>query len=324
MRGKSKKSSPAAVRRKIVTAKVVSKPAQFSEKKKALAALDREHAKLKARIERTYDEREFRLKAAVKTFRPRKSERGSIVFVGVRGGRIPHNSNRRGYAVYVDSKGRKNPVRQLSRDTGKVERIPIARRITALDVTRVKSKKAKRNFLTARMNPVARREIRRAKGGKGISTRGTRYAGKFAADSFYTRSDSVEVLALELCKASNSQQSKRDFLVTVGIHVHETKSGKRHWIEVRRRFSRKDGQIAEIPDVKDYFGQEIYAFMARELESRGLVLSGSARHVARLAENQGNEREVWTKDGFEWKGRDAENVKIESIEYRIDQLTLGK
>ena len=176
-------------------------------------------------------------------------------------------------------------------------------------------------FLTARANPVAGRELR--KKGKGISSKGTLYAGKLTTDKFYAKADCVAVLAKELCAASNSQRSKRDFLVTIGIHVHEA-SGARHWIETQQRFSRQDSQKADFYEVKEFFGRQVYAFLARELADRGLVLAGSARHIGRLSENKKRRRAAWTKDGFLWAGADCENVKIESMEYRFDQLILTK
>jgi hypothetical protein len=291
-----------------------------SPKAAARLAAKKAYEQRLAQIERTFAKREKVFKIALRGFRPRKADHGKIIFIGTKGGRLGYNTSRKGFAVYVDTKGRKKPIRQRGRDK-RLERIPTPRKITTIDVTRARSKRAKKQFLTARLNPVASRELR--KKGKGISARGTRYAGTIKTDKFYAKSDSVEILSRDLVQAANKQRSKKDFLITIGMSVAE-KNGKRHWIEIQRRFSRQDGQSADLADVKNYFGREIYAFLAKELSDRDLVLQGSARHIARLKENRGKPRDQWRKDGFLWQGHDQNDVKIEKIEYRIDQLKLGK
>lgn len=297
-----------------------------TERQKAVAAAKQAYKARLARIARTYADREKALKRALKTFRPRKSERGKIIFLGVRGGRIPASANRRGYAVYVNRAGKKQVVRQLTRDRKHVEKIPTAKKLSSIDVSRVRSKRAKQQFLTAHLNPIASKELRRKtkKGKRGISSKGTRYAGTLQTDKFYENSDSVEIIAKELSRANNSQRSKRDFLITIGVAVREGKKGKLHWIELSRRFSRADKQEATEAECRAFLGREVYAFLARELSDRDLVLQGSARHIGRLKENRGNPRDEWTKDGFLWQGHDQKNVQIEKIEYRIDQLKIGK
>lgn len=315
MRKKNHSSKP----RRIAAAARRNTPAT-DEKQAVLAALKRAYENKQSEIERTFKARAAKVKSAVRHFKVKKADRGKIVFVGVKGGRITGNTSRRGYAVYVNTKGKKQVVRQIARSTGRLEKIAIPRKLVSLDVSKVRSKRAKTQFLTARANPIASRELR--KHGKGISSKGTRYAGKFATDKFYADADSVTVLSKELCAAANKQRSKKDFLVTIGFHLTD-KRGKKHWLELQRRFSRQDGQKAEIADVRQFFGREIYGFLANELQMRGLVLAGSAAHIQRLKENRGKKRGEWTKDGFLWQGHDSENCKIESLEYRIDQLTLG-
>lgn len=288
----------------------------------ARATLARRHAQERARLSRTFNQRERKQADAIHNFRPRKSDRGRIIFIGSRGGRLPPGSARRGYAVYINTKGRKSVIRQLSKTAGRVEKTAIPRKLTGIDVSRLRAKRAKQRFLTARLNPVARAELRK-KGRKGVASRGTRYAGNIVTDKFYENSDSVTVLSKELVRAVNSTRSKKDFLVTIGISVKDGE-GRFHWIELSRRFSRQDRQKADVSEVRQYFGKEIYAFLARELADRDLVLSGSARHIGRLKENRGRKRDSWTKDGFLWQGHDMNDVTIDKLEYRFDQLTLTK
>lgn len=129
-------------------------------------------------------------------------------------------------------------------------------------------------------------------------------------------------MAKELVKAVNGQRSKRDFLVTIGLTVQEG-NGRIHFIQTQARMGRADSQDLTEAEAIAFFGQVIYAFLARELSMRGLVMEGSARHIGRLKQNRGLDRDEWTKDGFLWEGHDAENVKVTSVEYRFDHQTLA-
>lgn len=184
----------------------------------------------------------------------------------------------------------------------------------------MRSKKAKQKFLTQYLNPAIRGELR--KNEKGLSKKGARFSGKLDADKFYTNADAVTVLARDLVKAVNSQRSKRTFLVTIGIHVRDG-SGGFHWVETSQPINRADGQDINFREAKQYLGRVIYAFLARELSDRDLVLQGSARHIGSLKANKGKKRDKWEKDGFLWQGHDQKDVSVVGIEYRIDHQTLS-
>jgi hypothetical protein len=151
----------------------------------------------------------------------------------------------------------------------------------------------------------------------------TRYAGRLDAKRVDIASRAVTLLSRELVKAARGARSKRDFLVTIGIAC-KTRGGERFWIETSQRFSRMDGQPVTLAECRAFFGKQVYAFLARQLAARDLVMAGSARHISRLPENQGEDRDDWRKDGFLWKGHDKTDVSVSAVEYRIDQLTLTK
>lgn len=272
-----------------------------------------------------------RLKKALAGFRPRKAERGKIVFIGTKGSREAAQKGRRGFAVYIDRKGKKHPVRQYDRKAKTVEKIPIARKLSSVDISRVPSKTAKKRFLETKANKVASGVLsnlplsRKLKEGEkvGISGKGTRYAGKFETDRIDAASATVRRLGKELVKTIKGTRSKRDFLITIGISC-KTRDGRRFWIETQRRFSRRDGQEVTKAECEAFFGKEVYAFLARELAERDLVMQGSARHIARLKGNKGKRRSKWMKDGWLWEGHDKDDVKLERVEWRFDQLTLDK
>jgi hypothetical protein len=268
------------------------------------------------------------VRGAFSKFRPKKSERGSIVFINRSGKR--DRSGKVGYAVHITRTGKKRVVRQYDRKSGKVERVPKARKISSIDVSRVRNKKAQKIFLQAHVNKVAAgslRKIRRsgkvssAKDGK-IDSTGTRFAGSGKYRRIDIGSEAAQTIGKELVKAFRSVRSGRDFLVTFGIHVK--KGNQRYWFETSRRIVRRDKQTLLLSEARAFVGREIYAFIARQLLAEGLVMRGSAQFISRLEENKGKKRKDWTKDGFEWGGAGAEDVTIENVEWRFDQNTFGR
>lgn len=256
-----------------------------------------------------------------RAFRPSKrKDGGRIVFVGLDGKRIVGRSNRRGYAVYVTRGGKKRLLKEYSRKTGAII-TPKAKHLKNLDVTRSPSKRARKVFLTQFLTPSARGEIAKTK--KGLSRKAVRFSGEIKTAKFYENSDSVDIIAKELAKASNKQISRKDFLVSIGVWLKD-KEGTAHFVEINRRFARHDGQQVTAAECRAFLGREVYGHLANELQTRGLVLSGSAGHVRRLKENRGAERDEWTKDGFLWQGHDSLDCHILKVEYRIDQQSFGK
>lgn len=274
------------------------------------------------RIRRTYSDRDIKFKKAVAKFRPKKTDKGSIVFVTIDGKRGRKFSDRKGYAVYVNTKGKKTGIKQYNSRTGRTEKIPVARKIASIDINKVRSKRAKLKFWRAFTNEVVSGKLENMEK-RGKVPNSTRFSGAIKSDRIDGKSEAVSKLAKELAHATNITFSKKDFLVTIGIHIKD-KEGKNHFVTTQQRFSRNEGQKATVDETEKFFAYTIYGFLANELASRGLVLVGSARHIARLKQNRGKKRDKWTKDGFLWQGHDMQDVTIQTVEYRFDQLRLGK
>jgi hypothetical protein len=298
------------------------------EKAAALAELERLQRREKSALIRKFSDRENKFRAAIKVFRPRKSERGKIVFIGVKGGRDAGAKGRKGYAVYITKGGKKKPIRQLK---GGRLATPAARQLSSIDVSRVRNKAAKKQFLIAKANKIAAgaiknvpttAKVRDAKK-RIIPAGGTIYSGAIPARSFYSGSAAVDEMAQRLKTALNSQRSKKTFLVTVGLVV-KTADGQLRFFSTQRRINRQDYQRADAADLKQFFGREVYAFLAREMSAAGLVTTGSAAHIARLKQNKGKARSKWTKGGFLWQGHDHQDATVVKVEYRFDQLTFEK
>jgi hypothetical protein len=299
--------------------------AEAKAEREEIAAMDRALAGFRAKkirgMARKRADKKARALAVFNAYRPKKSEWGKINFVGVKGGVIKGRSGRKGYGVYVNRNGKKQLLRKYNRRVKAMEQWPEARQLKSLDVSRARSKRAKKQFLTAYLNPVARGEMRKSK--KGISRKAVRYSGELSETKFYRGGDAVKVIAKELARASNGVKSRKDFLVSIGFWL-TGKDKETHFVEINRRFSRQDRQKAEVGECADFLGLEVYGFLAKELTMRGLVLAGSAGHIRRLKQNRGKSRDEWTKEGFLWEGHDSLDVNLEKIEYRIDQQSFGK
>ena len=268
-----------------------------------------------------------KLKSALKGFRPKKADRGKIVFIGRNGGRDADKRGRVGYAVYIDTKGRKKPVRSYDRKSKKLEKIPTPKKIQSIDVSRVRSKRAKKQFIEVKLNKVAsgflnkipaNRKLKKSEKIK-LPESGTRYNGGGKFNRIDRGSEGCKKIAKELTLAINRQRGKKDFLVTIGISI-KSASGERLWITTQRRVARRDSQTATEAEMREFIGREVYAFLARELVDRGLVTKGSAQFIRRLPENK-KKKSGFTKEGFLWAGNGAELCEIESVQWRFDQIT---
>jgi hypothetical protein len=146
--------------------------------------------------------------AVVKKFKPGARARGKIIFVGLDGKQIKGRSNRKGYAVYVNRSGKKQLIRSYDRRKKRVTKWPEAKKLKSLDVTRAKSKRARKEFLTQFLTPAAAGQITRKPGAKGLNVKRVRYGGELAMDKFYFGSDSVKTIARDLAKACNAARSR--------------------------------------------------------------------------------------------------------------------
>ena len=268
--------------------------------------------------EQAKDEKQARqLRKVIGRLRPRKGERGKVVFIGKDGQRLQGNGKRVGYAVYIDRRGKKQVVRGYDRVKHRVERVAKARRLSEIDISRVRSKRAKREFLRAHSHELAR----------GITPAQSRYGYRRNFRRIDAQSQFTEFAARELLKILRSQQSlERNLALQIGIYC-DTPNGA-EFFETQIDALPGDLRKAKIETlslerIKTFFGRQVYAFIAAELSARGFVMSGSAQFVQRLPENQGKARARWTKGGHHWQGIGKAEVQIKSVEWRFLQLTFS-
>jgi hypothetical protein len=295
-----------------------------------IAAVRRESEKQIARIRRKHKAREVTFKTAISSYRPLKADRGKIVFITskrLKNGKLqwkasPNRTSKKGFGVYVTRNGTKNAIKSYQSRVGEVERYPLAKRIERLDVSRVKSKKAKRVFYDRQIHAVASGDIKFRK--NSLPTGGTLYEGKIKTDRIDIWSKTVEKLAKVLFEAARLNRHRLNFLVSVGIHIKSPTSNRSKFIEINKAFGRRHNQHTTIEECKKFFGLVIYAEAAQILEEAGQVLAGSAAHISRLSDNKGKKRRYWKKDGEEWLGRFSTDVELLAVEYRIDHRDIGK
>lgn len=249
------------------------------------------------------NQREARIARALKAtgkFRPKKTDRGNFVAVGTDGKRL--QKGKKGYLVYVDSKGRK--AWQWKRDDSF-----LAKKIRRMEVPFQKGRKqAAKRFLESQVEVT----------GKGLAA--VKGSGKIKPKGPYDFNDSVvNKMAGGIGKILRGQRSNRAFLLNALVLVTLPDGGEKVY-NVKVPIQRADHVAIERGGIINFLRHKFYAFMARELAFDGYVTSGSSNHIRALKENKGKQRKDWTKDGQVWEGWDYQTVKIAAIDWEMQQL----
>lgn len=242
-------------------------------------------------------------------FRPRKSDRGRIIFVGVNGQRDPNRKGRKGYLVYVTTQGHKQLVYVRTREGER--RVPAPRKISAVEIPFTRRlAKASKTFEQSRTVFTAGKPQTLQKGGARAETR--------AGLRFNKGSRTVNKLSRDLGRVFKRHAGHRVYNIRIeaGIRLPD---GRLHRIEFETGIAKADRIAVAKGGLDNFVTRKVYAAMARQLAFLGYVTAGSANHVRRLAENEGSEQSEWTQHGEDWGGQDLEIVWLESIHWEIDQ-----
>lgn len=264
-------------------------------------------------------------------FRPRKADRGRIVFVGVKGQRDARAKGRKGYPVYVSKTGRKQLVYLRDRSTGR-RVVPRPRKLASvkLPLAGRLSKKAaafqgeRRIFVTAVAKPLKPGQlpkppkkvplIKRSGGARARHARGLRFAAGSRA---------VEKMARDIRGAIEGQAGHRQFLIRVEVLLR-LPDGSTERVEVFVDIAKADHIAIAKGGIRNFVLQKFYYAFARALEAHGLVTRGSANHIRRLKVNQGREEDedLLTASGQPWTGNDLQVCDILSMHWEVEQLKL--
>ena len=271
----------------------------------------------KARLQKI----EKRAKKAISAFRPRKSDRGAIVFVGVNGSREARYKGRKGFAVYIDRKGRKFLQADVKNgySPGKLAglSIPVTKR----------TKRAVKEFYNELSTVVDHRFEkqdfkRRKKEGRLRPTEGTENS---FSDKVVTK------MAKSLAFQFRHQMSQRRFLLKVMVLV----KGVKNPYEIVVPIEKADHIAIELGGMRNFIFQKFYALFAKQLAFDGLVTSGSANHIRDVLElkpGQKFTRQRWEQyhreqghtgpDGedLEWRAQKFKTVEIDVIEWVVEKM----
>lgn len=240
-------------------------------------------------------------------FKPTKKDKGTIVFVGLDGKKLPPRSRRKGIPVFVSKTGKKQLVKQAGRKgylptkPGDAE-IPLRKNL----------RKAAKKFEHSRRVTVKKGKAKRpiVKGAGTTKIRGA-----------YDFNDKVvSKLSKDLKRVLERQASQRRFLIAANVLV-ELPDGLERVYSFEVTIERGDHHAIKLAGLENFVRMKFYAFMARELQFDGYVTSGSANHIRSLKENKGKPESKWVQDdGEAWRGREAEIVKIRNLEWELQQM----
>lgn len=238
-------------------------------------------------------------------FKPLKKDFGKIVMIGVKGERNPQAKGRKGYLVSVSKTGKKKLTKVAD---GKNPYKPVKIADVEPQINKKNIKQVK-NFLTARRDNLTadKRVILRCK-------------DSFKMGGSHEFSESVVTkMATSLKECIERQASHRSFLMNANVLVRLPDGSNRAY-NVLLPIDKPDHISIELGGMKNFIRKKFYAFMARELAFDGLVTTGSANHIRRLADNEDADPSEWVEPSGEiWRGNESEICNVRSIEWRIEQ-----
>lgn len=238
--------------------------------------------------------------SAVAKFRPKKDDRGKLVFVNTKGQRA--QPGRRGFLVKITRTGKKRLVFE-----------------------RKKGLKSLRSFMQpkTRVGWTGRRLYANKKAlppVRVLKAGAVKLSHKIGSPTFNPSGNTFKALASDIRKVLLSVAGRRVFTVRV-LAVVEIPGGGTKTIEIfvpiaKRSFS----SVSLAREILPFVRQVLYGALARELARFGYVLKSSLNHIRGLKENQGRPKDEWVnKKGEKWQGADLQPVTIKRLEWRIEK-----
>lgn len=282
-----------------------------------------------------------RAESATNKFRPRKTDRNSIVFVGRDGKREP-GKGRKGYAISVNTRGKKKLLKDYKKGFKPVKLIDLNIPLTQDNVAKVtKFYRGKRRVALGQptlpkqlIKPLSKRQ--REKLLKQESKKFQKNVARNVEDFGAITKESgiihpprvndfgdkvVGEISKSLKKAFDSSVGQREYIVTVLFLIRVPGERQDKVYEVVLQIGRPDHLEIEQGGIANFVYKKIYSLLAKQLAFDGYVTTGSANHVRHLKENEDREQGEWTKDHIAWESRhDTTTVHIQQIEWKIEQM----
>lgn len=243
-------------------------------------------------------------------FRPKKSERNSLVMIDRNGKRNPQNKGRKGYLVLISKTGKKSFARLKGNKFYKLRNIASYKVESS---TKIGSKRIKK-FQAARM--VLTKE------GKEV----LRCKDKFNI----TRKESEDYDQRLVTKMSKSLQecllrtrSQRSVVIKANV-IYERADSTAGKVSVVIPIDRSDQIAIEYDAIRLFVKKVFYQYLAKELMFDGLVTIGSSNHIRKDMDlTDDPTKQDWQdyhdskQHDIEWKSKDFSIVRLILIEWRI-------
>lgn len=267
------------------------------KKKKATESLRSRIAR--AQGKKRAERRKAQAEKALRSFRPRKSERGSFVFIGPKGGRVKPNSKRKAVPVFISRTGKKRLVRERKKKGLSEIRFRAA---SAFNVGKVKGQtKAKKKFFGAKF----RRQME-SRTIHGDNIRWERFVAGAQADLKRVRgnrkTNATVRLAVEITVADEDD------------HL-ETHSFDFQW-HARALQKLDDENFAA------FFWSVVYAEFAQRLRIGRQVTVGSFSRVEKANRGKQPVPSKWQWKGKIWGKSSFEQVKVRRVKWELSKLKI--
>lgn len=259
------------------------------------------------RAQRKEQKAKDKLRKALHGFRARKSERGKYVFVSTQGERLPPNSKRKGYLVYVDKKGKREvewepgAKRKSKRIAGKLP-TPVPFSVRTYHLSGVKHPKAAKEI-----RPITRRTTLEPTHLSGTKAERQRHRG-ISYDRIQKR------VTDKLWNEVKYQVGRTTYVVqaTFSVKIKGRVESFTFWLEYFHAGRNQRNKS----NVSKFLRASLYQFLAEELAKHELVTAGSAAFIRKM--NPGEKREDWLdRDGNKWEKNEWDVVTIQSFEFDI-------
>lgn len=268
-------------------------------------------AKVKAQEQRKKQEADY--KSASK-FRPKKSERGTIVLIAATktreaklGERVGPKYRGKVFAFYITKTGQKKPYRELEfRGVGKPRKakhkVPIPYRKSTLDPYNF-PKRAREKFFFAKLGtPVKKPLIVKAKTGN------VWWNEEFVPKAVRKTREVIDKVT------KGKQVGNLQVVMDITAYI-ELPNGQVKAVSHQDVFGQRKEQEPKPKFYEPFIARRLYAGIAQKLQQMGIVSQGSATRVGSLPENKGKPRSKWMYKGEPWAKRKLDTARVAEIQF---------
>ncbi len=253
-------------------------------------------------------------------FRPKKSDRLSFVFLGIKGGRLVRDSEKKGYLVYIDSRGRKRVIGDYRKGA------PQARRLFSFDLAGTGKKTAIKKWFGIRKASPDEKErtteiIKTVSEKEDVRQIKVFKPSKREGHEGITFDRFSDGLAIGIRKYIDRLSTRKQLTIDVAAIVEDRETHELRTVIFKVGFAQRDYQFFNKATYKDFIMKKVYAFFAQSLKNWELVTVGSSQFIKKMKVNTGKKRSQWKdKKGELWEKNEFAEVIIKRMDYRINRV----